>query len=206
MKKKFITVLTVVATIATIFTGCGKDVSGDYVATMKMSDIIPEEDLSACEEIGLDLGSLAFEVNLSLDADKNFTFDFDADQFKEDYSKLITDNLDAVVDAMMEMSDISRENLTDEEAQLYGYETADALIEDFEDQMLASMYDLDSEFDDMITEACKGTYSVSKNTISFVIADSEGISLDKGTIGNDGSITLNYEDEGQDFSLVFNKK
>ena len=207
MKKKLAVLLATVASIATIFTGCGKDISGDYVAEVKLADFMEESDLSDMEEMGIDMSDITLDVTLNLTKDNNFTFAFDTTSFKDDFSALINDNMDGIIDQTLEMYGMSREDFTDEVAQASGYDNADAFFEEMKNEMSSAMDQAYEELDKEMEEAnVTGTYKVSKNSVTFVSSDEEGVGLDEGTIGSDGSITVVTDYDGQDFTLVFNKQ
>lgn len=206
MKKKFALALATIATVATVFTGCGqKDISGDYTSTMKLSEFMQEDDLSEFDEMGLDVNSLTLDVKLNLTEDKNFTMSFDTTDFKEQFKTLMTENSDAIIDSILESEGISRADITDEMAPLLGYDNADAFFEDLNKELVSAM---DSELDSIDSEmkeyTVKGTYSVSKNNVIFVTEDDDEMALDSGTLNEDGSIHIDTEaEDGTEFSLDF---
>ena len=90
MKKKLALMLATITTVASLFTGCGeKDVTGNYVANVKLAQFMEESDLQTMEDMGLDASDLSLDVTLDLTKDKNFTFDFDTTGFKSDFSALL---------------------------------------------------------------------------------------------------------------------
>lgn len=209
MKKKIALLLATVASVATIFTGCGeKDISGDYKAEFKLADFMEESDLSQMEDMGIDMSDITVDVTLNLTDDKNFTFAFDTASFKEQFSSLVNDNIDAIIDKGLEMNGMTRDSITDELAQANGYEDSDAFFADMKDQVSSVMDEAYDEIDKEIEEAnVTGTYSVSKNSVTFVLSDEEdGVGLDNGTIGSDDSISIVTEYDDQEMTLVFNKQ
>ena len=205
MKKKLALLLASVATVATLFTGCGaKDVSGDYKAEVKIADFMDESELSQMADMGLDMSDITVDVTMNLTEDKDFTIAFDTTSFKEQFSALLDENIDTLIDSSLEMSGVSRDDITDEAAQAMGYDSADALFEDLKTQLSDAMDDAYEDMDKEIEDATvTGTYTVAKDKVVFVTTD-DGIGLDDGTIGDDGSITINTEFEDQEFTLVFN--
>lgn len=209
MKKKIALLLATVASVATIFTGCGeKDISGDYKAEFKLADFMDESDLSQMEDMGIDMSDITVDVTLNLTDDKNFTFAFDTASFREQFSSLVNDNIDAIIDKGLEMNGMTRDSITDELVQANGYEDSDAFFADMKDQVSSVMDEAYDEIDKEMEEGnVTGTYSVSKNSVTFVLSDEEeGVGLDNGTIGSDDSISIVTEYEDQEKTLVFNKQ
>lgn len=204
MKKKLALMLATITTVATVFTGCGKDVSGNYVADVKLADCMSQDDLDAVSEMGIDVSDITLDVTLELTADKQFTMSFDTTNFKNDFSALLNDNMDAIIDAGLEQAGVTREDITDDVATIMGYDSAEAFFEDVEKEMVDAM---DSAYDEMDKEmesaTVTGSYTVAKNTVVFVTKEDGDLALDKGSIGDDGSISVETEYEGKSFTLDF---
>ena len=204
MKKKLALMLATIITVATVFTGCGKDVSGNYVADVKLADCMSQDDLDAVSEMGIDVSDITLDVTLELTADKQFTMSFDTTNFKNDFSALLNDNMDAIIDAGLEQAGVTREDITDDVATIMGYDSAEAFFEDVEKEMVDAM---DSAYDEMDKEmesaTVTGSYTVAKNTVVFVTKEDGDLALDKGSIGDDGSISVETEYEGKSFTLDF---
>ena len=62
MKKKLALMLATITTVATVFTGCGKDVSGNYVADVKLADCMSQDDLDAVSEMGIDVSDITLDL------------------------------------------------------------------------------------------------------------------------------------------------
>ena len=204
MKKKLALMLATITTVATVFTGCGKDVSGNYVADVKLADCMSQDDLDAVSEMGIDVSDITLDVTLELTADKQFTMSFDTTNFKNDFSALLNDNMDAIIDAGLEQAGVTREDITDDVATIMGYDSAEAFFEDVEKEMVDAM---DSAYDEMDKEmesaTVTGSYTVAKNSVVFVTKEDGDLALDKGSIGDDGSISVETEYEGKSFTLDF---
>ena len=205
MKKKLALMLATITTVASLFTGCGeKDVTGNYVAKVKLAQFMEESDLQTMEDMGLDASDLSLDVTLDLTKDKNFTFDFDTTGFKSDFSALLEDNMDSLLDQGLAQAGVSREDITDEVAQYSGYENADALFEEMKNEVMAEMDSYYEQLDEEMKDASvSGTYKVSKDSVIFVTEDGDDVSFDKATINDDGSISLDLEYEGKEFTLDF---
>ncbi len=204
MKKKLALMLATITTVATIFTGCGKDVSGNYVADVKLADCMSKDDLDTMSEMGIDMGDITLDVTLELTADKQFTMSFDTTNFKNDFSSLINDNMDKIIDEGLAEAGVTREDITDDVATVMGYDSAEAFFEDVEKSMVDAMDSAYEEMDKEIEAATvTGSYTVAKNSVVFVTKDEGDLGLDKGTIGDDGSISVATEYEGNSFTLDF---
>jgi hypothetical protein len=205
MKKKLALMLATITTVASLFTGCGeKDVTGNYVANVKLAQFMEESDLQTMEDMGLDASDLSLDVTLDLTKDKNFTFDFDTTGFKSDFSALLEDNMDSLIDQGLAQAGVSREDITDEVTQYSGYENADALFEEMKNEVMTEMDSYYDQLDEEMKDASvSGTYKVSKDSVIFVTEDGDDVSFDKATINDDGSISLDLEYEGKEFTLDF---
>lgn len=205
MKKKLALMLATLTTVATLFAGCGeKDVTGDYVATVTLVDFMEESDVEDMAEMGLDISDITLDVTLNLTDDKNFTFAFDTTSFKDDFSSLVSENVDTIIDSSLEASGMTRADLTDEIAQASGYDNADAFFEAMKEELVTSMDGAYEELDEEMEQyTISGTYKVAGDSVVFVTSDEEGIGLDKGTINEDGSITVVTEYEDEDMTLEF---
>ena len=205
MKKKLALMLATLTTVASLFTGCGeKDVTGNYVANVQLAQFMEESDLQSMDEMGLDVSSLSLDVTLDLTKDKEFTFDSDTTGFKSDFSALLENNMDGLIDAGLAESGVTRDDITDEIAQYSGYDSADALFEDLKNQIMGQMDTYYEELDNEMKDASvTGTYKVSKDSVIFVTEDGDDVSFDKATINDDGSISLDMEFEGKEFTLDF---
>ena len=205
MKKKLALMLATFTTVATLFTGCGeKDVSGDYVATVTFVDFMEESDVEDMAEMGLDISDITLDVTLNLTDGKNFTFAFDTTSFKDDFSSLVSENVDTIIDSSLEASGMTRADLTDEIAQASGYDNADAFFEAMKEELVTAMDGAYEELDEEMEQyTISGTYKVAGDSVVFVTSDEEGIGLDKGTINEDGSITVVTEYEDEDMTLEF---
>ncbi|MCR5580301.1 MAG: hypothetical protein K6F66_01815 [Pseudobutyrivibrio sp.] len=208
MKKKLALLLATIATVATVFTGCGeKDISGDYKASMNISEFMEDTDLSDAEQLGIDMSSLTVDVTLNLTEENEFTLAFDPESFKDQFKTLITDNMDSIIDSALESEGMTRADFTDEMAQLVGYDSADEFFTALSDEL---MTELDSEFESLDDELAEyqvtGSYKVSKNSVLFTASDDESDELlvDNGVINEDGSLTITTEDEdGTEYTLDF---
>ena len=202
MKKKLALMLAAVTTVATLFTGCGKkDISGDYVANVKLAQFMEESDLQDMEDLGIDIGDLSLDCTLDLTKDGDFTFAFDTTNFKSEFTALLEDNMDSLLEQAI---GYSKDELTDEDVQYLGYDSVDALFEDLGNEVMSQMDTYYESMDEEL-EDCKvtGTYKVSKDSVVLVSEDGDDVSFEEGTINDDGSISLKTEYDGQDFTLEF---
>ncbi|MCR5144417.1 MAG: hypothetical protein K6B67_03825 [Lachnospiraceae bacterium] len=209
MKKKLALLLTTVATVATVFTGCGsKDVSGDYTAEMKLVEFMDESDVEDMKELGIDMSTLTVDLDLTLTEDETFTLAFNTEDFKKQYKDLMDKSMDTIIDQSLAASGLSRDDITDEAAVMMGYESKEALFQDLKNEIMSSMDTeleyLDSSIDQYTT---KGKYTVTKDTITFVVNDdTDDLALDVATITDDDNIELDVEmDEDETITLVFEK-
>ena len=212
MKKKLAIALVAVTTVATLFTGCGKkDISGNYVAKIGFTDMLDEDERAEMDEMaeyGLDFTNLEVKVNLELTEDGEYTLSFDGESFKNDITAAVNDGMDDLVDAALAESGLTRDDITDEAAQLYGYDSADALFAAFADEMNtqleSGMEDLEKEVED---STVTGTYKVSKDKVVFVTEEGNDVTFDEGTLNDDDSITVEAEDDnGQTWTFEFEKQ
>lgn len=207
MKKKIAIMLATVATLATIFTGCGeKDVSGDYTATMTVADFMDDDDVKTMSDMGVDISGITVDVTLNLTSEKEFEMSFDTTSFKEQFKTLVNDNMDAIIDSALQQSGISRDQITDEVAKFSGYDSADALFAELKDEMTQELdKSLDSMDDELAKYTVTGSYKVSKDKVIFTSKDdNDSIVFDTGAIQDDGSIKVDTEDDnGKQFTMLF---
>jgi hypothetical protein len=205
MKKKLALMLATVTAVATIFTGCGgKDISGNYVSEIKLAQFSSQEDMQALADVGINAGDITMDVTLELSDDNTFTMAFDTTSFKDQFSTLVDDNMDTIIDKSLESEGYSRSDITDEVAQYAGYESADALFADLENEIKGSLDDIYSGIDEELQEySVSGDYKVKKDSVVFVVNGEDELLLDKGTLNEDGSITVNSESDGTVVSLEF---
>lgn len=205
MKKKLALMLATVTAVATVFTGCGgKDISGNYVSEIKLAQFVPQQDIKAISDMGINTGNLTMDVTLELSDDNTFTMAFDTTNFKEQFSALMEESADTVIDKALDEEGISRADITDEVAQVSGYENADALFQDMKDEMFNSLDEAYAQIDDEL-QACtvSGEYKVKKDSVIFAADGEDELLLDKGTLNEDGSITVNSEYQGNVVSFEF---
>jgi len=206
MKKKLAILLATIATVATVFTGCGeKDISGDYTASMNVADFMDDSDIEELDSLGIDMSGLTVDVNLSLTSEKDFTISFDTESFKSAYTSLMQDNIDSIIDYALESQGMSKSDITDEVAVAAGYESADALFDELEAEMIS---ELDSELSNLDTEleeyTVTGSYKVSKTSVIFTSEDEDGMLVDKGVINDDNSISITSEmDDESEVTMNF---
>lgn len=205
MKKKLALMLATVTAVATIFTGCGgKDISGNYVSEIKLAQFSSQEDMQALADVGINAGDITMDVTLELSDDNTFTMAFDTTSFKDQFSTLVDDNMDTIIDKSLESEGYSRSDITDEVAQYAGYESADALFADMENEIKGSLDDIYSGIDEELQDySVSGDYKVKKDSVVFVVNGEDELLLDKGTLNEDGSITVNSESDGTVVSLEF---
>lgn len=209
MKKKLALMLATITTVAGLFTGCGeKDVHGKYEAKVGFSEMLSDDEIKEMDEFaeyGLDFSGIEVKINLDLTEEGDFTLSYDGKAFKDDLSDTLENSMDGLIDASLEAAGISRDQLTDEMAQMYGYDSAQALFDDFSNQMLPyieeGLEDLEKEVEE---DTVTGTYKVSKDSVVFVVEDGDDTSLKKGTINDDGTISITIEgDDDKSVDVVF---
>ncbi len=207
MKKKFALLLAGIATVATIFTGCGaKDISGKYSSTVSCSEVLEEAELSELKnDAGLDMENLSLDVIFKLSKDKKLTVSFDAtkliDEVKIAFKKLANKTLDEE----LAKEGLSRETLTAENLDPSLYATPEEFFENFDKEIDSQIEELSSELEDELkTYDYKGTYNVHGDLVTFVSdMEKDGITFDQGTIKKDGSIKIiTSVDNGKDITLV----
>ena len=186
--------------------GVSKSVEGDYVADLRVVDIIDESDISVFEDLGIDMSDLTIDVNLDLDEAGLFVLSVDAKSFVYDFSELVEENIDEIIDLALADAGFSRDQITDEVAQSAGYANADELFTDFADKIMAEVEPVDSEIEEAFKDATvSGTYEVSRNTIIFDVV-SEDAFFQQGTINPDGTISIFVDDRAISTTLVFSKQ
>ena len=186
--------------------GVSKSVEGDYVADLRVVDIIDESDISVFEDLGIDMSDLTIDVNLDLDEAGLFVLSVDAKSFVYDFSELVEENIDEIIDLALADAGFSRDQITDEVAQSAGYANADELFTDFADKIMAEVEPVDSEIEEAFKDATvSGTYEVSRNTIIFDVV-SEDAFFQQGTINPDGTISIFVDDGAISTTLVFSKQ
>ncbi len=186
--------------------GVSKSVEGDYVADLRVVDIIDESDISVFEDLGIDVSDLTIDVNLDLDEAGLFVLSVDAKSFVYDFSELVEENIDEIIDLALADAGFSRDQITDEVAQSAGYANADELFTDFADKIMAEVEPVDSEIEEAFKDATvSGTYEVSSNTIIFDVV-SEDAFFQQGTINPDGTISIFVDDGAISTTLVFSKQ
>jgi hypothetical protein len=215
MKKKLALMLATITTVASLFTGCGeKDVTGNYVATLRFADLtdFEDSDVESMEEMGIDPNNLSFDVKLNMTDDKKFDMSFDTTEFKKEfqngYTTYLNDHIDEIIDMALAEYGMTVDDVTDEVAIANNYESADAFLEDMKSQTIEQTQQamdeyLDGIIEEMESETVSGTYKVSKNTVVFVVEDGDESSLDKGTINDDGSIKVVSEADGKEVTFDF---
>lgn len=186
--------------------GVSKSVEGDYVADLRVVDIIDESDISVFEDLGIDVSDLTIDVNLDLDEAGLFVLSVDSKSFVYDFSELVEENIDEIIDLALADAGFSRDQITDEVAQSAGYANADELFTDFADKIMAEVEPVDSEIEEAFKDATvSGTYEVSRNTIIFDVV-SEDAFFQQGTINPDGTISIFVDDGAISTTLVFSKQ
>lgn len=186
--------------------GVSKSVEGDYVADLRVVDIIDESDISVFEDLGIDVSDLTIDVNLDLDEAGLFVLSVDAKSFVYDFSELVEENIDEIIDLALADAGFSRDQITDEVAQSAGYANADELFTDFADKIMAEVEPVDSEIEEAFKDATvSGIYEVSRNTIIFDVV-SEDAFFQQGTINPDGTISIFVDDGAISTTLVFSKQ
>lgn len=186
--------------------GVSKSVEGDYVADLRVVDIIDESDISVFEDLGIDVSDLTIDVNLDLDEAGLFVLSVDSKSFVYDFSELVEENIDEIIDLALADAGFSRDQITDEVAQSAGYANADELFTDFADKIMAEVEPVDSEIEEAFKDATvSGIYEVSRNTIIFDVV-SEDAFFQQGTINPDGTISIFVDDGAISTTLVFSKQ
>ena len=134
----------------------------------------------------------------------NHYYYIDTTSFKDQFSTLVDDNMDTIIDKSLESEGYSRSDITDEVAQYSGYENAEALFADMENEIKGSLDDIYTGIDEELQEySVSGDYKVKKDSVVFVVNGEDELLLDKGTLNEDGSITVNSESDGTVVSLEF---
>ncbi len=207
MKKKIALMLAAVLAVATMLTGCGaKDVSGNYTSDVNLVEFM-EAVGEPMEDIGVDVSNLSIGLEMDLNADKTFSFDFDTTAFKDDFRNLMLGYIDTLIDDLLADEGLTREDITDEVAQSMGCDTAEAFFDEFKNMTMEeldnALAEMDAEIDSIDMH---GTYKVVKNAVIFVSeAEDNSMALDAGVINEDGSIDLKFKaDNGSEYTFKFN--
>ncbi|PHU36053.1 hypothetical protein [Pseudobutyrivibrio ruminis] len=207
MKKKLALMLATITTVAGLFTGCGeKDVHGNYSAVETFSDVMDESDIKDMEEAGLDVKDLGVDVKLELTEDKKFTFEYDVDSFKKEYTEFVQNNIDALIDYQLSSEGLTRDDITEDVAIYLDYESVDALFEGLKEDIYTSAEAFADSLDaQMDSYTVTGTYKVSKDKVIFVIDDEGDVSFGEGIINEDGTIDVDVDEDGDTVTLKFSK-
>ena len=199
MLKNLFIVLSALSMLSTLYKdGLSGNIQGDYVAELKVVDFL--------DESGIDISDLSLDVNIVFEEDDSFVLSIDAETFESDFSCLLESNMDEIIDLALEDIGMIRDDITDDEAQSIGYDSADEMFSDIANQIMTEMEsyyeEMEEEFD-MATVS--GFYEVSGNTIIFTL-DEDDASFEQGIINVDRTISIYIEDEDISTTLVFSKQ
>ena len=209
MKKKLALMLATLTTVAGLFTGCGeKDIHGKYESKIGFGDMLRDEERKEMDEFaeyGIDFTSVEVKINLDLTEEGEFTLSYDGKAFKDDLSNTLQNSMDGLIDASLAEAGLTRDQVTDELAQMNGYDSADALFDDFANQMVPYIEGaLEGLEEEVAEDTVTGTYKVSKDSVVFVVEDGDDLELNKATLNDDGSITITIEgDDDKTVDAVF---
>lgn len=211
--KKLGILLAAVLVAAAVLTACGGggnsgnsggeetkgfDLPGKYTATLNMKDYINK---------GMEASGMAFEndmnanMYLELKDDGTFTLEMIGSELASIVSEAMQEEGPNLIKTLLSAQGISEDQF-EELVAASGYESFDAFVEDMLSQVDE---ELESSLENGIENQMKaeGNYKAEGDTITF---SGEGMAVDKGTIGSDGSITLKMSTEGMDdVELVFKK-
>lgn len=207
MLKNLFIVLSALSMLSTLYKdGLSGNIQGDYVAELKVVDFLDESDISTFSDMGIDISDLSLDVNIVFEEDDSFVLSIDAETFESDFSCLLESNMDEIIDLALEDIGMTRDDITDDEAQSIGYDSADEMFSDIANQIMTEMEsyyeEMEEEFD-MATVS--GFYEVSGNTIIFTL-DEDDASFEQGIINVDRTISIYIEDEDISTTLVFSKQ
>ena len=207
MLKNLFIVLSALSMLSTLYKdGLSGNIQGDYVAELKVVDFLDESDISTFSDMGIDISDLSLDVNIVFEEDDSFVLSIDAETFESDFSCLLESNMDEIIDLALEDIGMIRDDITDDEAQSIGYDSADEMFSDIANQIMTEMEsyyeEMEEEFD-MATVS--GFYEVSGNTIIFTL-DEDDASFEQGIINVDRTISIYIEDEDISTTLVFSKQ
>ena len=197
-----IVVLLAAMAMVLLLAGCGgkeRDVSGDYRATYNVKDMLNQELAASGMTMNSDVNA---EFILQLNPDKSFLFDIDAETFQRKYLDVLQKEGPAIVQTMLEQEGIT-EDLHDAIAAASGYESYDTFVNGMMEEIVAAA---GTGLAEQVRNAAhtEGTYSVSKDTITLTAGTEGGQGLDKGTVNEDGTISVTaMPDEATTLNLTF---
>ncbi len=202
--KKSVVLLAALAVIL-LLAGCGgkeRDVSGDYRATYNVKDMLNQELAVSGIIMKSDVNA---EFILQLNPDKTFLFDIDAEAFQRKFMDVLQKEGPGIVETMLEQEGIT-EDMHDMIATASGYDSYEAFVSGMMEDIVAAA---GNGLAEQIKGAAhtEGTYSVSKGTITLTGNAEGGQGLDKGTVNEDGTITVTaMPDENTTLTLTFVKQ
>lgn len=203
LKKRFGFLMAVIMVLCACMIGCSgkKDagIAGKYVAEFDALDIMN----SSMEASGISLKtSIITEFDLELKEDGTYTFDLNADAFKESIIAGISADIDDIIGSLVASLGASGTDVEDLAKQA-GYESYDAFKQAMVDEISASFDD--ATMQDMKDSAHgEGSYEVKDKDVTLTAKD--GDAVDALKINDDGSLTANVIFENSDITLTFVKQ
>lgn len=204
MKKRLALMLSLIMVLCACMIGCSgggkKDtVSGKYVAEFNALEMMN----SSMGDAGLELKTdIIAEFELELKEDKTFTFDLNAEAFRDSIIAGISADADGIIKELFASLGVSTDDLEDLAKQA-GYDSYDAFKQELIDAM-GEQFD-DAAIEQMRTDShSEGTYEVKDKQITLTGEDSGGV--DEMTINDDGSLTTSIDFEDSKIELTFVKQ
>ena len=192
--RKYLALFMASMTLIFALAACGqKDISGDYTATVKMSDI---NDAAEKADDAITKGFMEnMNVTLKMNLDKkNYSISLDSDKLISDVKQYATDHFDEIVDEALKQQNMDKSQITDDLAKKAGYDSAQAFYDELKNQMLKAMEDaMKKEVAKGIDTNSKGSYKVAGGKVIFAEGGSK-LGLGQGQINKDGSITIKISD------------
>ncbi len=174
-------------------------IPGNYIAKFNVSDMMNEEMSESGVTLTTDMNA---EFELVLSEDNTFTFDLDAEGFKDAIIAGFTADADDIMTHLFASLGVDTSDV-DSLAEMAGYESYDAFKEDLINEM-AESFD-DATIEEMKDEAHgEGTYEVNDSTITLTSDDDTGV--DELKINEDGTLSTTVDFEGTEYELVFEKQ
>lgn len=192
--KKILALFMASLTLVFALAACGqKDISGEYTATVKMSDIKGTVEKAQDPVTKGFMENINISLKMTLDK-KNFTVSLDSDKLISDVKQYATDHFDEIVDEALKQQNLDRSQITESLVKSAGYDSTQAFYDELKNQMLKAMEEaMQKEVTSGMKVNSKGSYKVSGDKVTFVTSGSK-LGLDKGQINKDGSITIKVSD------------
>ena len=213
-RKGFLTLILAVALVlSVVMTGCGaskagggdsgkaESIAGTYQATYEMKDLINKE----MEAAGITLESdINAEFSMELKDDNSFVLNVDTDSLMNSLKDALANDLDSIIGQLLGDQGVT-EDMYEQIAKAGGYDSYDAFKEDMQKSMMDEM---DADAIKELTDAChlEGTWELKGSKLTLSSTSEGQISVDSGTVQDDGSIKVKSKTEDNEVELTFTKQ